>query len=550
MEKHCSISIHWNSDSDTTTMKKIVAAFILFSFTISACIKKDDFNFEDPSYSIWQPEVALPLVNSVLTMDDLLGRADSGTLEIDSATDRVILIYDGNVYSVNGEDFLPLLDQQDLGEFRLNAPDSAQLTGSGTLLQQLPRDFPFTVANGEELDSVVLKNGMLNVSLINTAPHGGTFSVRIPAARKNGVVFDQSVLFTPANGTSTSASGSFDLSGYSIDFTAGTSSNRLDIMYEADWTNSGLNLACTDRPLSFTIDYDQLRLSAAYGDFRQRSLSISVDSSELTIFQNTLGGTIHFDEPKFVFNIRNSFGMPVRAILQNLVSIPRTGPNIPVTGAIPNPIPVGVPGAPGLVAATSFTLDKNNSNVQTVVNAEPEYISYDVDATTNVPSGTRNFLLDTSRFSVDLRVELPLVGYASGLSVQDTADFELENVEELQSAIFRLYTSNGFPAQSWTQVYFTDSLYQPLDSLLFDPQDGLVPAALTNAQGIVISPTVKTHDEPFDRSRLERIFQAKKLLIHGLIDTRNAPLQSVEIHSNNSLLIKIGVRASLKIDFQ
>jgi hypothetical protein len=536
--------------ASTHHLKKQLATFLVIILGLSACIKQDDFKFDDPSYSTWRPDIALPLVNSDLTMDDILGRADSGSLEIDSATDRVILIYEGNVYSVTGEDFLPLLDQQDVGEFRLSPTDSAQLVVSGNVTRQLTQDFLFNVANGETLDSVRLKSGTLAIGLTNSAPHGGIFRVSIPAARKNGISLDAQVQFTPSSGGNSTASGSIDLSGYTIDFTTGSGTNRIEILYEATWENSSSSQPCVNLPLSFTVDYDQLRLSAAFGDFGQRSLSVSLDSSELTIFQNTLGGTIHFDEPRFVFNIRNGFGMPVRATLQNLVSIPRTGPAIPIVGSIPNPLPVGVPGAPGLIAATSFVLDKNNSNVQTVVNARPEYISYDVDAVTNVPAGARNFLLDTSRLNVDLRVELPLVGYANGLTVQDTADFELENMREIESAVFRIYTSNRFPAQSWTQVYFTDSLYRPLDSLLQNPADGLVPAGITNAQGIVISPTVKTHDEPFDRPRLDRLFEARKLLIRGLIDTRNAPLQSVEIHSDNRLLVKIGVRAQLKVDFR
>lgn len=531
-------------------MKKIAVFSIFLVVFFSGCIKKDDFEFDNPDFSSWNPDVALPLVNASLSMDDILGRADSGLLEVDPATDRIILIYESNVYSLVGADFLPLLQQVDFDNFQLTPFDSTQLALNGNLIQQLQRDFLFNVANGELLDSIILKSGNLDIALTNSAPHGGVFEIKIPGAKKNGVVFEKSIPFNSANGTPEIITESFDLSGYSIDFTSGTGSNRIFIRYESAWTNSGSPERWTNSPLNFVCNYRSLKLSAAFGDFGQRSLSLSVDSNELSVFQNTLGGSIRLDQPKLIFNIRNGFGMPIRAELRNLSALPMTGSPMPITGAIPNPLPVGVPGAPGLTASTSFFLDYNNSNIETVLNSSPKYINYEIEAVSNIPGGSRNFLLDTSRFTVGMRMELPLVGYASGLTVQDTADFNIDSVQELESAMFRLYLSNSFPAQSRTQIYFTDSLYQILDSLILNPSDGFIPSGILDAQGIVIAPTEKTHDEFYDRGHLENIFRATKLLIKGEIDTRNAPLQSVEIHSNNRLTVKIGVRAKLNVDFQ
>lgn len=113
----------------------------------------------------------------------------------------------------------------------------------------------------------------------------------------------------------------------------------------------------------------------------------------------------------------------------------------------------------GQVVQTNFVLNQTNSNEKTVINQQPRYISYSVNALTNSPTPTYNFLEDSSRFKVDVEVNLPMKGYAEGFTLQDTTPFTLENIEQVQSAVFRINIVNGFPAKAYTQVYFYDTLF-------------------------------------------------------------------------------------------
>lgn len=521
----------------------------LLVFFLQSCVKKEDFEFDKIAATTWTPDIAVPLVNSQLSIYDLVGPSDSGTVSIGSDS-LVSLVYKGNIYSIYGYEFLPLVNQQDQQISSLNSADSTTLYNLSTVNKVINAVYPFSVANGEQLDSITLRLGTLIFHFQSFVPHSGTLHISIPAATFNGTPFSKDIPFSILGGIPVLALDSFDMAGYDVDFSSTGATNTLPINYTVTFNNSGTGQACTNLNFSIRTDFSNMRIARAFGNFGQRSLTVNVDSSRISIFNNSLGGTVYFDDPKMTFLISNSFGMPIDAHLTSLYSIQSSGPNIPVTGNIPDPLPINVPASIGQTANSSFFLDKNNSNIQTVVNAQPRYIGYTVNATSNLPASSYNFVEDSSRFKVDLDVDLPLKGYALGLTVQDTTDFSFDNIKEVQSAVFRINITNGFPASAYTQIYFTDSVYQPLDSMLINPQDLVIESALVDGAGLVIQPLHKMHDEPFNRTRLEHLFNAKKLLIRAVINTKDSPLQHVRIYSTYRLDVKIGVRALLSIQPQ
>jgi len=146
-------------------------------------------------------------------------------------------------------------------------------------------------------------------------------------------------------------------------------------------------------------------------------------------------------------------------------------------------------------------------------------------------------------------IDFPLRGYASGFLISDTVEFELQNIEGIDSATFRINVDNGFPASAYTQIYFADSNYVVLDSMLINPSALLVESAQVDANGKVTQPTHKMIDEPFSKLRLNHLFTAKKLLIVSVIDTKDAPNSLIEIYDYYKMDVKIGVRASYNLKF-
>jgi hypothetical protein len=271
------------------------------------------------------------------------------------------------------------------------------------------------------------------------------------------------------------------------------------------------------------------------------------DTAEIGLFNNFQAGSVYFDNPKMTVTLSNSYGMPVDAQLNSLYAILKNGNQMPIIGPIPSPL-INYPFSLGQTVTNSFVFDKNNSNIELVINAIPKNIVYEVSAGTNSPLPTYNFMSDSSVFRADLRIDFPLKGYATGFEVQDTVDFSIGNIDVIKSAAFRLNVSNGFPISAYTQLYFTDENYVILDSLLTEAQDRIIEAGEVDANGRVIKSTERSADELFEGAHLQNLMNAKKIIIKGIIQTKDAPTTMVEIFDNYELDFKLGVRTKLKIE--
>ncbi len=527
-----------------SSLKSFLLLTVIF---VSGCIKSEDFDYDKIAGTNWDPDFAVPLINSSLGMQNLTGFSNSTTVSVDS-NDLVHLIYTANIYSIYGYQFMQLIDQNNSQAIALSPADSTTLYQTGSVTRNFSIIFPFTMSNGEQLDSMLLRLGSLSVSILSQVPHGGSVAMSIPDAQLNGVAYSQSFPFSYTGSTPVTASISDNMAGYKLNFTGNGSFNQLRINYAVTLNNSSSSAATANRNFTINTGFNSLAMGEAYGLFGQRSLSISGDSSRIELFNNALFGNISFKDPKITFNISNSFGFPVNAQLNLFNAISNNGTTTPITGSIPNPLPVLTPVSLGQIAKSSFYIDKTNSNISTVMDQNPRFIEFDVDALSNSPTPTYNFISDSSLFSVDADVDLPMIGSASGFTISDTTDFELEDIKEVQKATFRINVENGFPADAYVQVYFADSNNVIVDSLLNDASQFVVASGLLDANNRVILPNRQLRDEEFNKARLERIYAAKKLIILSIVNTQNAPIEQVPIYSYYRLNIKIGVRAFLNVE--
>ncbi|REJ84457.1 MAG: hypothetical protein DWQ44_09395 [Bacteroidetes bacterium] len=532
-------------------MNSIRKTFILFGISVIlfSCIKENEFNYDKVAASTWDPDIAIPLVNSTLTINDITGLSSSTSIFSDS-TRLVYLAYTGNVVSVNGAEFLILPDQIFYENFSISQADSNLLYNSGNLTLSNSVIIPFNTSGGEQLDSVYLSMGDLNFSLASTVPHNAILEIRMPDVRKHGVPFFLSVPLNGGNGTPVNFQSVTDLSGYKLDFRSSGNFNQLRVDYNLTLSNSGSSSPLTNKDVNINANIENIRIRQAFGYLGQRQMTIREDSAHISLFNNELGGSIILDDPKITFDIKNSFGIPLNARLNSLYAYSAVSGNLNVTGSIPDPLPVSYPILTGQTASGSFTLDKNNSNVHTVLNQNPRYLDFEVSAVTNSPFPVYNFVEDSSKFSVDIKALFPLRGYAQGFVVQDTTEFTLENIDEVKSATFRINIRNAFPARALLQLYFADQSGNILDSMLSDPADQIVRSADMNSSGEVIAAAHEMRDEYFESNRLTNIYTARKIIIRAVIDTKDSPMSSVAIYKNNYIEVKVGVRANLLLKFR
>ncbi|HUW04968.1 MAG TPA: hypothetical protein VMW01_01795, partial [Williamwhitmania sp.] len=220
---------------------------------------------------------------------------------------------------------------------------------------------------------------------------------------------------------------------------------------------------------------------------------------------------------------------------------------------IPNPIAITSPAYSDVDQNKVTTLSVDNTAtggaISTFINLlKPGTIEYMFDAMTN-PSGevSENFLRDSSRFNIDVEFGLPLYGSVANFAVQDTFDFKVDNIDQVQQLLLRSDIINEFPMDANIQIYFTDGSFNVLDSLVTD-NTVIVPAGDVNfTTGVATKATEKISNFTYDRARIDKIVGSEKLLVKAVMSTSGSVGQNVKIYSNYRLQVKLAAQAQLNV---
>ncbi len=522
---------------------------ILIAITLNfyGCIKEEDLNFDKITSGEWTPEWAIPVIHSRLSIKDITAMADTGMFSINN-NNQISLIYNTNVFSVYGYEFFTPVNQSEWNSLQLTTPDSVELYQNDSVSRSLNIVFPLTFPNGEQIDSMTFRKGALRINMTSNIPHDGILNITIPSATLGGLPFTKNIPIGASTNTSISTQNIYDMSGYNMRTSNMGMSNQLNVSYTLTFINSNTTLNTLNKNFDITTSFDSIAPASLFGFLGQREFILPSDTAEIGIFNNFEGGGIFFEDPKMTITMTNSFGMPIDAQISTLSAIHTNGSVQPITGPIPSPL-VDYPIVFGQTATNSFVFDNTNSNIQQVINSTVKYFVFDISAGTNTPLPTYNFMSDSSIFKADIKIEFPMKGYTTGFTVQDTVEFGIGEIKEISSLAFRLNISNGFPVNARTQLYFTDDNYNILDSLFTSSQDRIIESAEIDVNGRVTTPTIRSADEVFDGIRLQHLFSAKKILVRGIIDTKDAPTTSVQIYDDYKLDFKLGIRTKLKITF-
>jgi hypothetical protein len=527
----------------------IVAAIILS--VIQSCVK-DNFNLNKLSKTEWDPNIAVPLVYSSLSVKDLLIKNNATTSITVDDSNFCTLVYKSSLLSIRADSLIQLPDQPfPTYSGSLTPAQITILSAAHTVTASYSQTVTFnTGSNNPLIDSVGFNNGNLNISLNSDFTYSGQLVITIPTAKKNGVPFSQTLPFTYSGTTPVIAAASYNLAGYKVDMTmGGTTSNQFVVNYTMTLNGAGTALPTDQMTLNGSMG--SLKFDKIFGYIGQLTLfPKGLDTIAITIFKNSLGtGSFSIANPSVKITILNSYGVPIQGNIPTLEGYNPPATNFPITG-VPSPVPILSPNFSqiGQTLADSFSLDKSNSNIATVVNNDPKFLISNVTAMTNPGGPTHtNFVLDSSHCKVNIEADLPLYGTASNFSLIDTAQLSMAsvNTNNIQWALFRIYTSNGFPMDVNVQAYFVDSLYKKLDSLII-PNQLILKSGVLNAAGMVIAPTVNIYNTTLTPQRLANLKTTKYMLIKSVEATTNNGTTNVKIYSTYKIDVKIGMEVKLK----
>ncbi len=504
---------------------------------------------------VWNPEAAVPLINSTLDVQELLDRFDDEEIiVVDQTTGLLALRYFSEIFSVTAEDVLVLQNQSGTLPFPITAGDITTLTGNNPSSNSASLNYPFDLSNmttTPELYTVDLDNGNLNITATSQVGYNADVTITIPGLTIGSNPYSRS--FTvPANGTNTISD---PLNGYTMDMTTGSQGfNELGVDIDVTWQPGGSSLP--GEVINFGMSVNSLDFGFVTADLKQQDISTGRDSVRFRIFESTDEGDITWANPSFSAIFTNSYGANVSVNMQTF-EVENTQQSLNVTSPFDNTVTISSNPTPLVPEITEVTMDNGNSNVVTVVNIEPDRLIYDADIVTNPGGGSNvNWMADTSRIRLEMDAILPFEGTASGFSISDTTEVDIfplnDDIEEIVSITLRLAINNGFPVDGYAQVWFLDSNDVVIDSLFSNARTQvlttgeLVGSSINQADGKVQTIT----DITIDRDKLLFLETQgfRKMATKGWVDTTNMGQTVVRILREYTMDLFLGINIEARVN--
>lgn len=528
----------------TLMMLVVVTLSTLF---IQSCVK-DNFDMKKLTTNNlkWNPNLAVPIVNSTISLDEVLNEINT-TLIYADANNLLHIKYGEEIASVTAEDLIKFPDQN-FDAFSFTTLGTSDVYYSET------REHDFSVDNFERLDSMVVKAGVFTINTSSTINYPGTLIFTFSSIKQNGTPLKISVPIT--NGTNT-VNHVLDNSVYENMYRvnlAGTGiQNKLPVKIEVLFETGGQVIPAGGN-VSANIQLNNVKYKAVYGFLGQKTININTDSLVLSMFAKAFGEDIYFENPQFNVTINNSFGIPTSVTFPSIGAYSKiTDATFPIS--MPpsfSPLNIAAPSVSelGQYKETKDSVTPSNSNIRAVMSHLPKYIIYSVEGklNPNQTSGT-NFVLDTSKFKVRVDVDLPLVGHMSDYLLQDTTAFNisdmLKETDKIDWVMFRLALDNGFPVDGRIQGYFCDTNYVVLDSL-FESSTEVFQSGELDSGGKVYKKTLKTNDITFPKARVDDLASVRFLLFKIYLKTTNGePI--VRFYSDYNIGLRFGMQAKLNL---
>ena len=510
-------------------MKKQFFVLLGILFCLGACQQVEEiYNVDGIEYNA---EFALPLVDSKVSMGDLLDRFEENSVLIVDPDGLIRFKYSGDVLSKTSEDVFEAINET------LNALPEIPILFN-------PQQLPFTQPDGLEIDRLEVKRGDIYFGVFNDLDIPVEFTLFVPEATLNGEMLRITVELQPQE---------------QVDFTENPFSFAEYLLVPTSgFVNVGYELKTLDgQPTAFNssfpfVGFDNLEFSYAEGYLGRTEYVGGRDTIEIDFFDNWIRGDVYFEDPIITFNFENSFGIPTRSIVNVFDIFTVRDEVLPLESiwledGIDFPFPEL--NEVGAIKSKAFVFDKNNSNIDEVLGAGPVAIDYDVNADTNPEEDTsiRGFITDSSYYRVQVDVELPMHGNAVDFFTTDTVEVSLGAFEEVDFAEFKLVTDNGLPLNVDVQGYFLSEDGGVLDSML-DNQQRIIVGAPVDASGNVTEAVQYETFAFFKGDRFEKLKQATNILLNVAFSTTTDGNQSVRVTSDQDVRVRIGLKVGVSND--
>lgn len=511
--------------------------FLALIFFFVSCRK-------EPRNPSWDVDVLAPLVKSKLTINNII--ADS--LLQENPDNSLDIVYKYTLSSFNMDSLFSIPDTTIHNIYPM--PITYSVSPGGTIISPISNPIYYALGDAQ-LTNVTLRGGKMLLSIKSQIKGLVDFTYKMPKVTDAfGNIFDTTVTIPAATSAVDGIySGEFDLSGYRIDLTGatGTSVNTMITSYSAILgpdNPTGVTIAPPEK-VDISNSFTDIVPQYAKGYFGNSVSNVGPDTSEFSMFNHIVDGTLDLEDIDIRLSIQNSIGADARVTISNISSINTSKSNsISLSHAI-----IGSPlninrstDNGGTVAPSTYSvsLTPSNSNIKQFMENLPNRLSYQLDLEVNPlgnVSGGNDFIYYDKLMKTEMNMTIPLSLVANDLTMVDTLDIAMSSItDNVNSGFIFLHADNGFPYTAEAQLYLMDANLNIVDSIISLPN--AIEAPALDANYIAVGKELSILAFNLNSERLDHMRASGKILLKVKFNTAGKPAY-VKLYSFYEMDVKL-----------
>lgn len=385
-----------------------------------------------------------------------------------------------------------------------------------------------------ELKESRIASGTSRIRLSSTLEDSVRFVYKLLTATLNGAPFERYLILPPApKGGSSHYTETASLKGYHFDF-SGDMNDSFNVSYNqiiASIDSTGVMKSFSKQDSIFIeLSFENLKPEYARGYLNDTTLGTGLTETPIEIFERIHAGNLQLDNARLGLQVDNKVGVDFTLFINEISSVNnRVNKSVQLNSSkinsgilIPRAKDAGgqLPIVPGLV---NVILDGGNSNITEFISNLPDKMNYDIELRVNPMGNTslwNDFIYDQNFLQLDLDLDIPVHISTSGLLLSDTVSFSLggSDYDEIQEGVLHAFFKNDFPFETTLQIYLLSGDGTVSDSL-FSGHKFI--ASAQKIPGEIFTKSVETRiDIPVDRSKIDRLLNAKAIVVNAVFDTK------------------------------
>ncbi len=492
----------------------------------------------------WDDDVVVPLATGNLSLGNLF----PDTVIKANADNSLKIAFETNLINYQLDSLLKIPDTTITISFVFPGNNYAILPGVDIPCGSYPLENPYNLPSGIQLRKAIIKQGKIHFIMKNTVYRPLIYHYQLLSATKNNHILD-TIFNIPAADSSSgivgTLPGTIDLAGYTVDFT-GINHNSYNKTVEIDSVHIAPNALpgtlYIGQGFNAQFTFENIVPQYALGYFGNQTITVA-DTTAFTAFNTIKQGMLNLNSANVSVNIKNQFGVTMKAGISNVSSINAHNPPVILNAPALNTVIVAAAAnngqnAPVTVYPTIINLNNSNSNAKDFIGNLPNRLSYKLTAQIN-PFGNQSFNNDFgyygTSFSANLSMDVPLYFSASNLMLADTVDLNLSTVSQLQNinkGNLILMATNSYPFSVNLTAVLLDEHKHPIDNLFSNPS--LIEAPQLDANNKVINSLQSKLYIPLTHQKINNLQKAKYVSYTATFNTANQPNQ-VKFYSNYTL---------------